>query len=413
MSQGKVNGYVCQGFNPLASVPDKAKLTGRLSQAQVPRHHRPAGDRDLRPSGRTTASSTTSIPSQIQTEVFRLPSSCFAEEDGSLVTSARWLQWHWKAAEPPGEAKGDLEIVAELFLRVRRRSTPRRAGPSPTRSSSCTWPYRIAARALAGGGGQGVQRLRRWPTSPDPKNPTTFLVSEGEQVPGFAVLQADGSHRLRLLDLRRLLDPGRQPDGPARYRRSQRPRHHAGLGLVVAGQPAHPLQPRLLRRRRASRSIPTRKFVCWNGKKWVGNDVPDFKADSAPDERHEPFIMNRRGRGPALGARRMADGPVPRALRALRDAAREEPVLAKVLSNPAARVFKDDWERLRQPEGLPLRRHHLPAHRALPLLDEAHPHRGGPAARGLRRDRRGPGQAAGHPATATRSSSARSAARSR
>lgn len=57
--------------------------------------------------------------SQIQTEVFRLPSTCFAEEDGTLVNSSRWLQWHWKGAEPPGDAKGDPEIMAGIFMRLR------------------------------------------------------------------------------------------------------------------------------------------------------------------------------------------------------------------------------------------------------------------------------------------------------
>ena len=33
-------------------------------------------------------------PASIQTTVFRLPTTCFAEEDGSLVNSGRWLQWH-------------------------------------------------------------------------------------------------------------------------------------------------------------------------------------------------------------------------------------------------------------------------------------------------------------------------------
>jgi formate dehydrogenase major subunit len=40
---------------------------------------------------------------EIQTEVIRLPTTCFAEEDGSLVNSSRWLQWHWKA--PMARAK--------------------------------------------------------------------------------------------------------------------------------------------------------------------------------------------------------------------------------------------------------------------------------------------------------------------
>ena len=46
-----------------------------------------------------------SDPASIQTEVFQLPTTCFAEENGALVNSARWLQWHWKAADAPGEAK--------------------------------------------------------------------------------------------------------------------------------------------------------------------------------------------------------------------------------------------------------------------------------------------------------------------
>jgi formate dehydrogenase major subunit len=43
-------------------------------------------------------------PSQIQTAVFRLPTTTFAEDDGSITNSSRWLQWHHQAAPPPGEA---------------------------------------------------------------------------------------------------------------------------------------------------------------------------------------------------------------------------------------------------------------------------------------------------------------------
>src|SRR5256885_9860626 len=28
-------------------------------------------------------------------------------------------QWHWKGAEPPGEARTDLEIMGELYTRMR------------------------------------------------------------------------------------------------------------------------------------------------------------------------------------------------------------------------------------------------------------------------------------------------------
>jgi formate dehydrogenase major subunit len=58
-------------------------------------------------------------PTKIQTEVFRLPTTCFAEEDGSLTNSGRWLQWHWKGADGPGESRSDILIMSDLFLRLR------------------------------------------------------------------------------------------------------------------------------------------------------------------------------------------------------------------------------------------------------------------------------------------------------
>ena len=118
MNQGKINGYLAQGFNPLAAAPNKAKMTAALSKlkflvimdplatetSEFWRNHGEFNDVDS---------------SKIQTEVFRLPTTCFAEENGTLVNSARWLQWHWKGANPPGEARSDLEIMAGIFTRMR------------------------------------------------------------------------------------------------------------------------------------------------------------------------------------------------------------------------------------------------------------------------------------------------------
>jgi formate dehydrogenase major subunit len=59
---------------------------------------------------------------------------------------------------------------------------------------------------------------------------------------------------------------------------------------------------------------PSRALVWWNEgqKKWVGNDIPDFKPDSPPEDHMGPFIMNAEGVGrifAPLGA--FADGPFP------------------------------------------------------------------------------------------------------
>ena len=58
-------------------------------------------------------------PEEIQTEVFELPTTCFAEDEGSLTNSGRWLQWHWAGATPPGEAKSDAWIMAQLYQRLK------------------------------------------------------------------------------------------------------------------------------------------------------------------------------------------------------------------------------------------------------------------------------------------------------
>ena len=64
---------------------------------------------------------------------------------------------------------------------------------------------------------------------------------------------------------------------------------------------------------------PTRKQVWWNetAQKWVGNDVPDFKPDSKPEEHMGPFIMNPEGIGTTVCSHWSSYGrTVPRALRA-------------------------------------------------------------------------------------------------
>jgi formate dehydrogenase major subunit len=58
----------------------------------------------------------------------------------------------------------------------------------------------------------------------------------------------------------------------------------------------------------------SRRQIWWSEatQKWVGNDVPDFKADSKPADHMGPFIMNAEGVGrlfAPLGA--FADGPFP------------------------------------------------------------------------------------------------------
>ena len=42
---------------------------------------------------------------KIDTEVIQLPTTCFAEDEGSLTNSGRWLQWHWAARHAAGRSQ--------------------------------------------------------------------------------------------------------------------------------------------------------------------------------------------------------------------------------------------------------------------------------------------------------------------
>jgi anaerobic selenocysteine-containing dehydrogenase len=44
-------------------------------------------------------------PTKIPTEVFRLPTTLFAETAGTFTNSGRVIQWRWKAADGPGERR--------------------------------------------------------------------------------------------------------------------------------------------------------------------------------------------------------------------------------------------------------------------------------------------------------------------
>src|SRR5215468_7595398 len=117
MHQGRMNGYFCQGFNPLLSFPNRKKCTAALSKLKFLVSIDPLQTETARfwqNHGEHNAVNS----SKIRTEVIQLPSTCFAEDEGALVNSGRWLQWHWAGATPPGEAKLDTWIMAQIHLRL-------------------------------------------------------------------------------------------------------------------------------------------------------------------------------------------------------------------------------------------------------------------------------------------------------
>jgi len=343
MNQGKMNGYICQGFNPLAAAPNKAKAIAGFSQlkylivmdplatetSEFWRNHGEHNDVD---------------PTKIQTEVFRLPTSLFAEEDGAFVNSGRWLQWHWKGAEPPGEARSDLEIMAGLFTRIRKLYQSE-GGAYPDPIVKLAWPYAnpdspTADELAKEYSGRALKDL------PDPKDPTRIIRKAGEQLAGFAELRDDGSTVSGCW----IFCGAWGPTGNLMARRDNS--DPTGIGNTLNWAWAWPANRRVLYNRASCDAggkpfNPARKLVGWNGAAWGGADVPDYKADEDPANGMGPFIMLPEGVARLFARDAMNEGPFPEHYEPFETPLAANPLNPDqplALNNPIARVFQGDRE---------------------------------------------------------------------
>src|SRR5690606_38366697 len=292
-------------------------------------------------------------PSAIQTEVFRLPTSCFAEEEGALVNSGRWLQWHWKGAEPPGQAKTDIEIMAKLYLRIRDLYRTE-GGAFPDPILNLTWQYAQPAHPSASElameyNGRALQDLA------DPRDPTRITRRRGEQVSGFGELRDDGSTASGCW----IYAGCWTQDGNMMARRDNS--DPSGIGQTLRWAWAWPANRRILYNRASSDPTgrpfdPARPLVHWNGAAWTGTDVPDFKADEDPAGGMGPFIMNPEGVARFFARDGMAEGPFPERYEPFETPLGYNPLnpdTPGATSNPAARVFEADLATMGTVEDFP------------------------------------------------------------
>jgi formate dehydrogenase major subunit len=341
MHEGKINGYLAQGFNPLAAAPNKAKMTAALSKLKFLVVMDPLVT-ETSEFWRNYGALNDVDPAKIDTEVFRLPTTCFAEEDGALVNSGRWLQWHWKGADPPGEARSDLEIMAGLYTRLRALYQSE-GGAYPDPILQLTWPYANpespSAEELAREySGKALADLV------DPKDPTKIVRKAGEQLAGFGELRDDGSTASGCW----IFCGAWGPTGNLMARRDNS--DPTGIGQTLNWAWSWPANRRIMYNRASCDPSgkpfnPQRKLIAWDGKQWTGADVADFKADENPSNGMGPFIMNAEGVARFFARTNMVEGPFPEHYEPFETPlgynplSRDEP---RATSNPAARVFESD-----------------------------------------------------------------------
>jgi formate dehydrogenase major subunit len=345
MFHGRMNGYFCQGFNALAAFPNKQKLFDGMSKLKYLVVIDPLAT-ETSEFWRNFGEYNNADSAKVHTEVFRLPSTCFAEEYGSLVNSGRWLQWHWKGADPPEEAKSDTEIMGGLFQKV-RELYQKEGGAFPDPVLNLTWPYLIAdapspeelAKEFNG------KALADIIDPNDPKK-QTVLVKAGEQLDGFGQLQDDGTTACGCW----IFSGAWTSKGNMMARRDNS--DPSGLGSTLGWAFAWPANRRILYNRASLDPAgkpwdPKRKVLWWTGTKWGGVDIPDFKVDSPPQEGMNPFIMNPEGIARLFAVDRMAEGPFPEHYEPVESPLPNNPMHPdnpQVKHNPACRIFEDDLQ---------------------------------------------------------------------
>jgi len=344
--RGAVKGLITFGMNPVGNGPHSKKMLQALAKLDW---------MVVAENFETETATFWKAPKEyggpdskeVKTEVFMLPAANFAEKDGTFTNSSRWLQWKWKAIDPPGEAKADQEIIGRLVMKLKELYA-KDGGAFADPVIKMAWDYSTPLNPNL----EEVAREINGKVLEDFKDERTGAeYKKGQQLPGFAALRADGKtlcgnwvHSGYFTEAGNLAARRNPADSPI------------GLGAYPNWAFSWPANRRILYNRAGADPSgkpwdPKRVAVYWDGERWVG-DAPDIKADSRPEDGLGPFIMNAEGVG-KLYAIDMNDGPFPEHYEAY-ESPIDNPLHPKVTSNPVTKLFKTEMDVYGKKEQFPI-----------------------------------------------------------
>ena len=367
MAEGKVKGMLLIGQNPATSLNAKLERAGmrRLEWLVVKDNwvHESANFWKTAPEIASGEIKT----ADIKTEVFFFPSSQVAEYEGSFTNTFRMLQWHYKAAAPPGDCRNDLWFTHQLAKRLKKlyadSNEPRDVGfknltwdfdpdgksealRAPTTAAKteggATTGGTASSAAASTGASPGAATDQPPGGAPAPGTPQHdegdpdglkilreingyYSGDPGKHVAGFADLKDDGSTTCASWIYCGVFPaPGqnrsanRKPDPP-----------DAPGGAQLGWAYTWPANRRIMYNR-ASADLQgkpwseRKKYIWWDGKRWTGYDVPDFAVTKPPTAKAQPmgigldaqdgtdpFIMLDGGVGWLYVPSGLVDGPLP------------------------------------------------------------------------------------------------------
>src|SRR4029077_20965874 len=181
MYNDKVKGMMAFGMNGVMVGPDTNKNINALKKADwlvVGEIYPDETSEFWRAPGITVEEQK-----NIKTTVYRLPCAGFAEKDGSMTNSARWVTWKYAAVPPPGIARLDQDIIAQIFLRV-RDLYKKEGGKFPDPIQNLSWAYADASHPSLS---QVAMELNGKALADLTDPATGQVIKAGQQLPGFAL----------------------------------------------------------------------------------------------------------------------------------------------------------------------------------------------------------------------------------
>ncbi len=284
-------------------------------------------------------------PKKIKTEVFFLPVAVSMEKEGSITNSGRWSQWRYQAAEPPGDARADGDIVLSLMRKVRYLYRKDNAAIFPQPILNLKWDYTTAGKYDPHKVAKEINGYFQ----------TDMIVrgksfKKGDLVPSFAFLQDDGStSSANWLYCNSYTNKGNMA--------ARRKREKDGIGLNLEWAWCWPVNRRIIYNRASVDKYgkpwdPEHPVIRWDpsakgGKGgWIG-DVPDggwppmLNADGTPNPKTKyPFIMKPEGHAHVFGPGR-AEGPFPEHYEPV-ECPVEKNLMSGQLINPVAARYGTD-----------------------------------------------------------------------
>jgi len=341
MYAGKIKGFFAYGSNIAVSSPNSTKVRKGLQKLQWMVN--------VNLFDNETASFWQGPgvdPKIVDTEVFLLPASASMEKAGSQSNSGRWVQWRYRAANPPGEAMSDGTITM-LIMDAIRALYREEGGACWQPILNLKWDYRNSlgrfdplkvAKQING-------HYTRDLVIDDPASGAKEINRKGETVPSFAKLTADGATACGNWLMAGSFD--QKGENKMAKRGKEDP---TGLGLYPEWSYAWPLNRRIIYNR-ASCDLqgrpynPRMKLLEWVGDRWVGDVADGPWPPLANKEKGKfPFIMKADGVGALFGPG-MVEGPFPEHYEPLEGPLATNPLSAQLV-NPAIRIFNSDLDKV-------------------------------------------------------------------